>query len=48
MAEGFVFTAADRNLASPGELLVAEMPLPQGLYVLSVAPSIHPVNPPSP
>ncbi len=34
MAEGFVFTAADRNLSSPGELLLAEMPLPRGLYVV--------------
>ncbi len=34
MAEGYVFTAADRNLPSPGEVLLAQMPLPRGLYVV--------------
>jgi hypothetical protein len=34
MTEGFVYTAPNRDLASPGEVLLAEMPLPRGLYVV--------------
>ena len=34
MTEAFVFTATNRELANPGEVLLAEQPLPQGLYVV--------------
>ena len=34
MAQAFVFTAGNREFASPGEVLLAELPLPRGLYVV--------------